>query len=132
MIRGVVYFCLVLAAGFGLGTIRVLWVVPRAGPRWAEILEAPLMLVAIYLAARFVTRRYKAAHSREYLYSGCLALTFMLITEFTVVLGLRGISISEYLQGRDPVAELVYVVMLVIFAVMPWLIGARACKRSTI
>lgn len=88
------------------------------------------MLVAIYLSARFVNHRYTSPHSLEYLFSGVLALVLMLITEFTVVLGLQGISISEYFQERDPVAGLVYVVMLVIFAIMPWLIGTKARKRS--
>lgn len=88
------------------------------------------MLIAIVCAASFVTRRYKATRSREYLYSGLLALTLLLIIEFTVVLGLQGMDISEYLQERDPVAGIVYVFMLVLFAIMPWLAGKRAHEHQ--
>jgi hypothetical protein len=41
-------------AGFVLGTLRALWVVPRLGVRAAELLEAPVMLAVTVLAARWV------------------------------------------------------------------------------
>ncbi|GAB4379704.1 MAG: hypothetical protein Kow00121_34360 [Elainellaceae cyanobacterium] len=41
----VLYFTLVFGTGFILGVIRVLWVVPYLGTRWAELLEMPIMLV---------------------------------------------------------------------------------------
>jgi hypothetical protein len=37
---GVLYFALVFEAGFMLGAIRTLWVVPSLGSRTAELLEA--------------------------------------------------------------------------------------------
>ena len=37
----VLYFALVFGAGFVLGTIRTLWVVPRFGTRMAELMETP-------------------------------------------------------------------------------------------
>jgi hypothetical protein len=37
----------VFGAGFVLGTIRTLWLVPRVGTRIAELLESPIMLVVI-------------------------------------------------------------------------------------
>lgn len=123
MIRGLVYFSLVFGVGFILGTFRVLIVVPLVGDRVAELLEAPLMLAAIYLAARFVTRHFEASSRVEYFYSGLLALLLLLVVELTLVLALQGLSIREYLAERDPVAGVVYVVMLLIFAAMPWLLG---------
>ena len=123
VIRGVAYFLLVFGVGFILGTIRVLWVVPQLGVRMAELIEAPLMLTAIYFSACFITQRFSASRRVEYLHSGLLALIFLLCTEFSAVLGLQGLSIPDYLAGRDPVAGGVYVVMLIIFTVMPWLVG---------
>jgi hypothetical protein len=54
---GLLYFTLVFGAGFVLGPIRILWLVPRVGPRTAELMEAPIMLAVIIFAARWVVRR---------------------------------------------------------------------------
>lgn len=55
----VVYFALVFGAGFLLGFIRVLFAVPRVGERMAELLEAPVMLAVIILAAYWIVRRFQ-------------------------------------------------------------------------
>ena len=44
------YFALMFAAGFVLGTVRSRWIVPRLGVRTAELMEAPIMLVVSILA----------------------------------------------------------------------------------
>ena len=49
---GAVYFAVVFAVGFVLGTIRTLWVVPRFGARTAELMEMPVMLAVTIVAAR--------------------------------------------------------------------------------
>jgi hypothetical protein len=124
-LRGGVYFVLVFGVGFLLGIVRVLVLEPRLGTRWAELAEAPLMLAAMVFSARYVVRRFPATQRASYLLSGGIALLILVIAEFSVVLGIRGLTISEYFAGRDPVAGSVYVVMLVVFAVMPWLVGGR-------
>jgi hypothetical protein len=53
------YFTLVFGTGFVLGTIRVLWVVPQLGLRNAELLEQPIMLVALFLSARWIVRTHR-------------------------------------------------------------------------
>lgn len=125
MLRAVAYFAMVFAVGFALGIPRVLWLVPLVGERLAELLEMPLMLVAIYYSARFVTRRFPASRQVDFVISGGLALVFLLVIEFSVVLWVRGLSISQYLADRDPIAGAVYVVMLVVFATMPWAVGRK-------
>ena len=50
------YFGLVFGTGFLLGPIRVLWLEPRFGPIIATACEAPFMLLAILVAARWVPR----------------------------------------------------------------------------
>jgi hypothetical protein len=125
MTRGAVYFALVFGVGFLLGTVRVLALEPRLGER-AELIEAPLMLVAIIVSARFVVRRFPAMRRASYLVSGGIALFLLIVVELFVVLAMRGLSISQYFAERDPVAGSVYVVLLVVFAVMPWLLGGRS------
>lgn len=51
---GLIYFGLVFGAGFILGPLRNLFIVPRFGERIAELIEAPLMLIVIILAAKWV------------------------------------------------------------------------------
>jgi len=123
---GMLYFVFVFGAGFLLGPIRILWVVPRLGTRVAELLEAPIMFVITIVAARWIVRRLavpSTASSR--LSMGGIALGLMLIAEFTLVLWLRGLSIREYLAGRDPVAATAYYVTLGVFGVMPLLVARR-------
>src|SRR5215472_11244489 len=94
---GVLYFVVVFAIGFALGTLRVLWLVPRLGSRIAELAEAPVMFVVTVLVARWVVWRLEVPSEwRRRLSVGCTALAFLLVAEFALVVGLRGVSIREY------------------------------------
>jgi hypothetical protein len=123
---GVLYFALVFGAGFVLGPIRIQWLVPRVGTRLAELMEAPVMLVVIILAARWIVRRLAvpaAPYAR--IGVGLFALGLLLVAEFSLVLQLRGMTIAEYRENRDPVSGTVYYVLLGVFAVMPLLVARR-------
>ena len=96
---GAVYFVLVFGAGFVLGPIRILWLVPRVGERTAELMEAPIMLVVIVLAARWIARRLAWPPTPLRLLGvGFVALGLLLVVEFTVVLWLRSLTIGEYFE----------------------------------
>ncbi len=126
---GVLYFALVFGAGFVLGPIRILWIVPRLGVRTAELMEAPIMLVVILVAARWVVRRLAVPSAwPSRLGMGCVALGLMLVAEFTLVLWLRGQSISEYFASRDLVSGTVYYLMLGLCAIMPLLLAGVRLK----
>jgi len=126
-----IYFALVFGAGFALGTIRVLWLVPAVGTRTAELLEMPIMLIVVILSARWMTQQFQVpptASSR--LGMGGMALAMALALDFTVVLWLRGLSFREYIEAFDPVAGTAYFVMLGLFALMPWfVVYGRRSKR---
>lgn len=122
----VLYFAIVFGTGFALGPIRVLWAVPRFGERVAELMETPLMLVAIILAARLIVRRFEVgSRPLNSLPVGLIALGLVLSAELSVVMRLRGFSLSEYIKGRDPVSGTVYLVTLAVFALMPWFFARR-------
>ena len=59
----VMYFGIVFGAGFVLGLLRILFIVPRFGARIAELLEAPVMLLVIVFAAKWVVHKFKLAKS---------------------------------------------------------------------
>lgn len=123
---GLIYFATVFGVGFVLGFIRVVWIEPQFGARLAELSEMPLMLVAVVVAAYWVVKKLAVPPvlwSR--LSMGLVALVCLLCAEWGLVLGLRGLSMTEYIATRDPVAGTVYYIMLCLFAVMPWLIARK-------
>jgi len=123
---GISYFALVFGAGFVLGPIRLLWLVPRVGTRTAELLEMPIMLAVIILAARWVVIRLAVPAERSIrLGMGFVALVLLVAAELFLVGPLQGYSIGDYLTGRDPVSGTVYYVMLGVFALMPQLLARR-------
>jgi hypothetical protein len=126
LIAGAVYFIVAIAAGFALGALRVLVVVPVVGSRIAELAEIPLMLAVVYFAARRVTRRFAMPYVRgQRLGIGLVALALMLLTEFTLVLRVRGMSVEDYFAGFDPVAGTAYWIAQALFAAMPSLVMRR-------
>ena len=120
------YFVLVFGAGFVLGPIRILWLVPQVGTRLAELMEMPVMLVVIVSAARWITRRLvvPAAPSAR-LGMGLLALALLLAAELALELWFQGRSVGDYLANRDPVSGVVYAAMLGVFAAVPLLVGRK-------
>lgn len=128
---GVVYFLVVFAWGFLLGVVRTLWLVPRLGERWAELVEVPVMLGVIWLAARWVVRRFSlGARGRGARAGvGLLALALLLAAELGFVLRVRGLSLVEYLEERDPVSGTAYVVSLALFAILPVVVSPRDRSR---
>ncbi len=123
---GALYFTPVFGAGFVLGTIRTLWFAPRVGTRMAELMEMPIMLVITISAARWAVLRLAVPFARSArLGMGFVALGFLLLAEFGLVLWVRGLSVSEYLATRDPVSGTAYYMMLGVFAVMPLLVVRR-------
>jgi hypothetical protein len=126
LLAALIYFAAVFGAGFVLGTIRALWAEPRFGPRLAELIEAPIMLVVIVVAARWIVGGYARQFSRRRRAAfGALALVLMLVLELALVPLVRGLSIGNYFAGRDPVSGSVYYVLLVLFAAMPALLRRR-------
>ncbi len=121
---GAFYFALVFGAGFVIGTVRVLWVVPSIGTRMAELMEAPIMFVVTMLAARWVIRRFDVPPTTvKRLIVGFTALGLLLGAELSLMLGFRRLTIGQYLAERDPVSGTVYLVILGMFASMPLLLA---------
>lgn len=114
------YFAIVFGAGFVLGVLRVLVLVPLLDTRAAELLELPLMILVIVLAAHWTTRRFAGiVRPSGWLGVGFMALVLVLAADLAVAVGLRGMSPAEAFTDRDPVSGRAYYGSLVLFAVMP-------------
>jgi len=129
---GTVYFALVFGAGFVLGSIRVPFLVPRLGERAAELIEMPFMFVAVLLSARFITKRFSLpANALPRLGAGFLALGLLVAAEVVLAVSLQDRMLAEYVASRDPVSGSVYLAMLALFAVMPFVIARLASSSNT-
>ena len=127
---GTLYFALVFGAGFVLGMIRVPFLVPRLGVRIAELIEMPFMCVAVVLAARHVVRRFDLAPGASTrLPVGLVALGITVIAELSLAVATQEQSIAGYILSRDPVSGTVYLSMLVLFALMPWILARLRGSR---
>ena len=116
------YFALVFGTGFLFGIIRVPFLVPRLGVRTAELIEMPLMFLAILFAARYVVRRFALLTSAR-LATGLIALALLLTAELTLAMVIQRESLAAYIASRDPVSGSVYLLMLGVFALMPRLLS---------
>ena len=116
----VFYFLWVFGAGFVLGIVRVLGVVPLLGERIAELLEMPLMLAVIVAAARWLVRhRLDDDRQSSALSVGFIAMGFVLLADLAVGMGLREMSATEVFLNRDAVSGAAYYTALLLLALMP-------------
>jgi hypothetical protein len=121
---GVLYFALVFGAGFVLGPIRTLWVVPRVGARKGELIEMPIMLVVTVVAARWTVLHLALPSAPSVrLGVGGIALGLLIVAELGIGPWARGLSIRQYFATRDRVSGTVYYVMLGVFAIMPLVVA---------
>ena len=118
-------------AGFILGLVRISLLVPSLGERWAELVEMPVMLLVIIMAAQWVPNQFglKAKPGKCFA-MGMLALLWMLAAETSLVALMQDRSISEYIMGRDPVSGSVYLLMLLVFATLPFFLSGRQFKQN--
>lgn len=120
------YFGLVFGAGFLLGTLRVLFLVPQLGERRAELAEMPLMLAATLLVARWLVRRHTCPwNTGAYLAAGLTAMILVLAADIAVGMGPRRMSLSEVFLERDPVSGTAYYLALLVFGLAPWWFGQK-------
>lgn len=130
---GIAYFAFVFGAGFLLGALRVSFLVPGIGVRYAELAEMPFMFSVIVCSAIYITRRMAIPRSLSVrLGMGLLALGLLLVSELLLAVALQDLSLADYIASRDPVSGSVYLVMLALFAVMPVLVGRSAVRRYRI
>ncbi len=117
---GITYFVLVFGAGFVLGAIRVLFLVPRLGERAAELIEMPFMFVVVLVSARFIAQRFRLpADVVARLGAGFLALGLLVASEILLALAFQARTLGEYVASRDPISGTAYLAMLALFGVMP-------------
>ncbi len=116
------YLGLTFAAGFALGIVRTLWLVPYVGERTAELIELPMMVLVSFVAADFVVRRRRSAGLKRRIAIGVVALLVILSAELGFVALVRNQTPADSMASRDPVAGVAYLLALLMFAAAPALL----------
>ncbi len=118
-----VYGAAVFAAGFALGTLRVLLVVPYLGELAAVALEVPVMLCLSWLVAGRVLRRWPLTGRRQRLAMGGLAFALLMLAETILGITLFGRTLSGVLAAMATPPGLVGLAGQIAFALVPALRG---------
>jgi hypothetical protein len=107
-----------------------MWLVPTVGVRVAELAELPWMLTVVFLAARWINRRFLAERDPpSRLIVGVSALALLLLAELILGMLLFDLTPKEAFLGRDRVSGTGYYLSLCVFALMPWFLG-RVGRRG--
>ncbi|MDH5177103.1 MAG: hypothetical protein OEX15_10625, partial [Gammaproteobacteria bacterium] len=111
--------------------VRVLCIVPAIGERAAELLEMPLMLLVVAMAARFIVGKFAGSihGTPQWLQVGAIAFACMLTADVGVGVSLRGMTLWQALVERDPVSGTAYYLALAFLALAPSLF-ARTGQRQ--
>jgi hypothetical protein len=120
---GALYFVVVFAAGWVFGPIRQSVIIPRLGETIGLLLEAPLMLLVMFFAARWTIRRLAVASALETrAATGLVALGLLIVTELAGARWLRGLSLRDYLWYFASVPGTISLLLFFLFAAMPVLV----------
>jgi hypothetical protein len=123
---GLAYFSIVFAVGFGLGTLRVLVMVPLFGEVSAVAIELPIMLALSWVACRWLINRFAVpAVSRDRLLMGGSAFLLLMAAELGVSVLAFGRSPAEHWATYRMLSAKMGLLAQIGFALMPLLAEPR-------
>lgn len=117
----IVYVALVFAAGFLLGTARVLLIAPRWGELHAVLLELPLMLFLSWLACGLSIRVFGIHGRRAGLAMGATAFALLMAAELAVSMLAFGRSPVEFLGAYGTLTGAIGLAGQIAFGFIPLL-----------
>ena len=130
LISAAVYFLVLFALGFVLGTVRVVFVIPRFGQLAATLAELPVMLVAAYFICHWVLRHWLVPWRYEIRWAMVL-LFLVLLGAFETLLGLMlGRTLSDQWAALLTYAGLLGLLAQVIAGLLPVFVGRDVQTQS--
>ena len=122
ILAGLVYWAIVFALGFVMGTLRVLVLAPLLGPVAAVSLELPIMLAGSWLACGWSLRRFGVGKAfAERAAMGLLAFTLLILAEFALSTLLFGRTAAEHWASYATTEARLGLAAQVLFATFPLL-----------
>ncbi len=117
---GLIYFALIFAAGFVLGTIRTLVVIPMLGELGAVLVELPVILsIAWAVCGRLLRGRRLTAGEAAAM--GAAAFLLLMLGEAGLSLWLAGRTMAEHLALYAEPPHLIGLMGQLAFAAFPFL-----------
>jgi hypothetical protein len=117
---GFFYFSIVFAAGFLLGTLRVLVLVPAVGETQAVLVETPVILaLSWFVSASLVIRCRVAAKIGPRLVMGAAAFTLLMLAEAGLSILAFGRSLAEHLASFGTSAGTIGLLGQIAYALFP-------------
>ena len=124
LLTGTVYVAAVFAAGFVLGVLRTLVLVPLLGELGAVLVELPVILSIAWLACRRILRRWPLPPPSA-LGMGAIAFLLLMGAEAGLSTLLAGRSRAEHLALYSQLLHQVGLAGQLAFSVFPWLQARR-------
>ncbi len=130
-LAGFAYFALVFAAGFALGVLRVLALVPRLGEIAAVLLELPVILIISWMACGWLIVRFGLPPKPDIrLIMGGVAFAMLMMAEFCISVLAFGRSPAEHMERYARFPDLLGLVGQLAFAVFPLMRHATLAAKG--
>ena len=119
---GALYFIVVFIAGFILGTLRELVLVPMAGRTIGVVIELAIMLTVSWIVCGRIIRRLRVASDRNgRIVMGASAFVLLILAEFGFTHFFLGWSASEFFSGFVSFGGALGLLAQIAFGVFPFL-----------
>ncbi|WP_270939133.1 hypothetical protein [Falsiroseomonas oryzae] len=119
---GLLWFAVMFGLGFLLGPVRILVLEPRFGATLAVLIEAVPMIAAMVVLAPWVARLFELPPTaRARLGMGGAGLLLLLVADTLLGWLLFGRGLDALLDRPATWDGRVYLLLLLLFLVMPWL-----------
>jgi hypothetical protein len=125
LLTGTVYVAAVFAAGFGLGVLRTLVLVPLLGELGAVLVELPVILTIAWLVCTRILRRWPLSPAAAAA-MGAVAFLLLMLAEASLSTLLAGRGLAEHLALYAQLPHQVGLAGQLAFAVFPWLQARRS------
>jgi len=129
LLTGTAYVAAVFAAGFVLGVLRTLVMVPLLGELAAVLVELPVILTIAWLVCTRILRRWPLSPNAA-VGMGAIAFLLLMGAEASLSALLAGRSLAEHLALYAQLPHQVGLAGQLAFAVIPW-IQARRSRMSS-
>jgi hypothetical protein len=130
LLAPIVYFLALMTAGFVFGAVREFLLVPVFGRPTGELLEAPLMLAAIWASAVLTVRWFMVPPDLPTrLRMGALSLVLVLAAELLLSPFVRG-SVQAWFDSFTPVTLAIAILLWLAHLIMPLLIEPEEAAQA--